>query len=546
MTNTAYSQTITAAPSGGNYYFAVTTNVLPPGLTLNNSTGALTGTPTAPGNYTFVISATGFGTCTATRSYNVLITGTCTPITITPNLPGGTLGTAYSQQLSASGGAGPYTYAVSSGALPAGLMLNPATGFITGIPTAGGTSSFTIRATGQGGCTGTRVYVVSIACAALTFTPAAMPPGTKGLNYNQSLSVSPAGNYTFSILLGSLPPGYTMNSAGAISGVTSQTGTYTFTVKALSGACQGTKSYTLVIGNPPAALAWLGDYDGDGKADPTLWNPAQGRWQILLSGRGGDQPARTEYWGKAGDVTLLGDYDGDGITDLAVFSSNAEGAATWLIKNSSDGSVSAKPWGLATDVPVPGDYDGDGKTDIAVWRGSAGAWYIIRSSDGAVDGALWGAAFAPYHDLAVPGDYDGDGLTDLAVFRRATGTWYIRRSSDGQFRAQQWGQATDVPVAADYDGDGQTDIAVWRPADGNWLILNSATNTSRVMAWGAAYAPYHDQSAPADYDGDGQADLAVWRSATGIWYIALSSDGSVRAYIQGQTGDQPLTSRPKQ
>lgn len=535
VTNTAYNQTLTATPAGGNYTFAVTTNALPPGLTLA-ANGALTGTPTAPGNYAFVITATGFGSCTASRSYNLMVTGTCAPMTVSPaTLPGGTVGTLYNQTVTASGGAGPYTFTLSNGALPPGLTLDASTGVLSGTPTAGGTSSFTIRATGQGGCTGTRVYVVSIGCAALTFTPMSLPPGTKGLSYNHQFTVMPTGTYTFSVLVGSLPPGFTLSSAGVLSGITNQTGTFNFTVKALGGSCQGTKAYTLVISNPAAALAQQGDYDGDGKADPTLWNAAQGRWEIV---RSSNHQTQSEYWGTPGDVTLLGDYDGDGKTDLAVFRPSA---GTWYVKHSSDGSILAKPWGLATDVPVPGDYDGDGKTDIAVWRGATGTWYVVRSSDGAIESSAWGASAAPFNDLAVPADYDGDGKTDLAVFRRAAGTWFIRRSSDGQFRVQSWGLGTDVPVANDYDGDGKADLAVWRPADGNWLILNSATNTSRVMAWGAAYAPYNDQSAPADYDGDGKTDVAVWRESEGRWYVLQSSDNAPRLVQQGQRGDKPLT-----
>jgi len=63
----------------------------------------------------------------------------------TTSLPGGTVGSAYSQTLGASGGTPPYTWSVTSGSLPAGLSLAAASGQISGTPTTAGTASFTIQ-----------------------------------------------------------------------------------------------------------------------------------------------------------------------------------------------------------------------------------------------------------------------------------------------------------------------------------------------------------------------------------------------------------------
>ena len=69
-------------------------------------------------------------------------------IIITPNtLPNGTVGVAYAELLTASGGTAPYVYTVTVGVLPTGLILNPVSGMISGIPSVQGTFNFTVRAT---------------------------------------------------------------------------------------------------------------------------------------------------------------------------------------------------------------------------------------------------------------------------------------------------------------------------------------------------------------------------------------------------------------
>jgi hypothetical protein len=93
--------------------------------------------------------------------------GVCPVITLSPpTLPAGSVGIAYFQTVTASGGMGPYAYAVSSGMLPPGLSLDPMTGAITGTPTTAGTFNFTITATDANACTGIMAYSVFIAGAA--------------------------------------------------------------------------------------------------------------------------------------------------------------------------------------------------------------------------------------------------------------------------------------------------------------------------------------------------------------------------------------------
>lgn len=178
----------------------------------------------------------------------------CPVITVNPaSLPNGTVGAAYNQVVSATGGTAPYTFSVSSGALPTGLLLNPATGAITGSPTTAATSNFTITAVDANGCSGSRPYSITIAapgCPVITLTPGTLPPGVVGTPYAQAVTASGGTPpYAYLVASGALPPGLTLNPAtGSISGVPLQAGLFSFTIRATdAGGCIGATAYTVTI-----------------------------------------------------------------------------------------------------------------------------------------------------------------------------------------------------------------------------------------------------------------------------------------------------------
>jgi len=254
-----YNQTLTATGGAPGYSFAVSSGTLPGGLSLSSS-GALTGTPMAVGSYSFTITVTDANNCTATIRYTLVISNTCSTITVNPpTLPAGTVGTAYSQTISATGGYAPYTFTVTSGALPQGLSLNATTGALSGTPLQTGTYNFFITVTDGYGCTGSRSYTVTINCPTITLMPATLPAGQAGVAYNQTITATPGSGYTFSVLTGNLPVGLTLNANnGVLSGMPTVTGTYNFTIKAAAAnGCYGTQSYSLVINCPAIALSAL-------------------------------------------------------------------------------------------------------------------------------------------------------------------------------------------------------------------------------------------------------------------------------------------------
>jgi uncharacterized delta-60 repeat protein len=299
--------------------------------------------------------------------------------------------------------------------------------------------------------------------------------------------------------------------------------------------------FSIVNNTPHVGLARLvaniptaADFDGDTRADISVWNPVDHNWYILQSRTNTTRVQLDWGNGSLGDKAVPGDYDRDGQADFAVWR-GSEG--NWYILGSATNIVDVRGWGISTDTPVPADYDGDGITDIAVWRGDEGNWYIIGSTSG---GSIQSWGIGALGDIPVPADYDGDGRADLAVFRASEGNWYIIKSNNGSpvGTVQQWGGSGDKLVPADYDGDGRADIAIFRPAEGNWYIINSATGAVTLRGWGAG----GDIPVPADYDGDGRADIAVFRPTEGNWYIIRSSIGAGQVQYLGGASDVPTSS----
>jgi len=263
----AYSETLIASGGTMPYSYAVTSGALPAGLTLS-VTGILSGTPTAAGTFNFTVTATDSSTGTGapySGSQAYTLTVGAPTIAITPaTLPGAQVATAYSQTLAASGGTAPYTYAVTAGALPTGLILN-SVGALSGLPTATGIFNFTITATdaaGGGPYSGTKAYSITVTAPTTLIAPSILPNAAVAVPYNQAVSASGGiAPYSYTITAGALPAGLTLSSLGTVSGTPTAGGTFNFTITATGSSTgtgaphTGSRAYTLVVAAPTVVLS---------------------------------------------------------------------------------------------------------------------------------------------------------------------------------------------------------------------------------------------------------------------------------------------------
>lgn len=162
-TGAAYSQTLTATGGTAPYNWSITSGTLPVGLTLSSS-GVISGTPTTAGgptSLTFKVTDSASGTSTKVLP----ITITTTPTISTSSLPNATIGVAYSQTLTATGGTTPYTWSIVTGALPAGLSLS-SSGVISGTPAAaGGPISVTFKVNDSTSASSTKILPITVSSA---------------------------------------------------------------------------------------------------------------------------------------------------------------------------------------------------------------------------------------------------------------------------------------------------------------------------------------------------------------------------------------------
>ena len=297
-----YNQTLSATGGRPPYAWSVGSGSLPAGLTLS-AAGRISGTPSAAGSFPVVLRVSDADSRTAERPVTITVAASLA----IPACPAATglVGTNYAAPLTATGGAPPYSWSVTSGQLPPGLSLTSSTGAISGTPILSGAFNFTLNVSDAAARFATRTCTVTIA-SALQILTEVVPDATTRAPYSFTLrAVGGTAPYRWTTVAGSLPPGLLLDeSLGAITGQPSQQGRFTFTVQltdASGGSAQ--RIYTAAVATgiaipscPPAAAmvgrAYEGTLAAAGGQAPYSWSIVSGSLPagMALASRRGSFP----------------------------------------------------------------------------------------------------------------------------------------------------------------------------------------------------------------------------------------------------------------
>lgn len=241
---------------------ALQSGTLPPGMVFADPT--LSGTPTTQGTSQITFKVTDAVGNTTSKTYDFVVNPKVVTITTDSNLANGQVGSAYVNTIVAQYGTAPYTYSVFSGALPAGIVLNPATGGLSGSPTTAGFYSFSIQATDATAAISVKGFTLPVITAAtFTLSPASpLASAAAGVPYANTITASGGtAPYTFTYIPDStgvlqppyntLPQGITFTTASPninLGGTATVPGSYGFRVLATdSTGLTAIKPYILSV-----------------------------------------------------------------------------------------------------------------------------------------------------------------------------------------------------------------------------------------------------------------------------------------------------------
>lgn len=336
----------------------------------------------------------------------------------TASLPSGTVGTAYSYSVPASGGTPPYVWSISTGTLPVGLKLS-SKGVISGTPESSGTVGFTVAVTDSEAVPASAIANFSIAIQTeLAVTSLSPPAGTVGISYSTTLAatggVTP---YIWTMLSGSLPAGLSLGSAGVISGTPATHGTSIFTVQvadsetnqetAIAQLTLTVNTITITTQSLPAGtvnVPYSAPLAAIGGVTPYTWTMS------------GTLPAGLSL-NRAGVITGTPTATGSSTFNVQVADSEQPPAMA-----SAQFSITVR--GSGTSVTLQGNY-----TFFLNGFNSAGAW------------TLAGSFIADGNGNITSGVVDGNSISGQPVNAAVTGTYAIASSglNTMTIQGQTWG-----------------------------------------------------------------------------------------------------------
>lgn len=548
----------------------------------------------------------------ATKSASLAITVNPDPaIPGSQTLASGTVGVPYNQSIQLTGGTAPFQWSIYDGpidtgwevggAAPDGLTLDPATGTISGTPTAAGTWYFEAIATDTDNLFGFAPLSIRINPAgpvsgnAVPFLsqplgPTAVAPGSPGF----TLSVSGAGfasgatvdwngaplttTFVDSEHLSAAVPAANVATAmtAAVTVVNPSPGGGSsnvgyFPVAAPEAAVNFASAPNSPLSVPEASQVTVADFNQDGK--PDLAVTGNDEVYVMLGNGDGTFKAAAgsplpvpsppyDDFGTPDTWTMaVGDFNHSGHPGLAVEETQNE-AATILFGNG-DGtfrysSSLADTAGMYGEGLTAADLNGDGNLDLFAMNGDDGEspTVLLGYGDGVFNsvaqkelspvGGIWGIS-------AAAGDFNGDGKLDFAVASGApsssSGVNLLLGIGDGTFVQAgsspiSLGQNLSAVVAADFNGDGKLDLAVTDYVENEvFVLLGNGDGTFQApIAIPVGTNPY--AMAVGDFNNDGKLDLAIANQGDGTVTLLLGNGDGTFTEASGSpyaVGGAPLS-----
>lgn len=527
--NESYSATVAA--TGGTPSYSWSATGLPTGLSINAGTGAITGTPSASGSFTVNVTVTDSTMPTAmTTSKQFTVTINAALAISTSSLAGGTVNTAYSQSLAATGGTTPYTWSISAGSLPAGLSLSSA-GTISGTPTVIGTSTFTVQVADAGGASITAVLSIVIAPAPLAITTTSLPNGAVNETYNATLASSGGTPpVTWAVTLGTLPAGLALNaSTGAITGTPTTPASSTFTITATDSttptAMTASKQFTVVIN---AALAITTSSLANGTVGTS--------YSTTVVATGGTTP----YSWSISSGALPGGLSLNSSTGTISGTPTTSGSFTFTVDVTDAGSVTVgASLGITVNVvplvitssTLPSGVQGSSYSatistsggtppvTFAVTTGTPNAGLTLNASTGVISGTPTATGSSTFTITAT------DSTTPTAQTTTATYTLTVTAANNGELNGQY------AFVVGGFDGSGYANSAGSITADGNGNITSGVVDNNNSSGVATSLAVTGTYSIGSDNRGTMTITTSAGTSTMAFVVGGISSGVATKGHV---------------